>query len=312
MTRQKNILITDVCDPILLKGLKDLNFVCEYMPEIEQEKFSGVISDYYGIVISSKLSIRKKEIDSSKSLKLIARMGSGMDNIDVDYAESKNIHCVSSPEGNADSVAEHALGLLLSLLHNIPNSFSEIKNLQWLVEKNRVTELSGKTVGIIGYGNTGKAFAKRLKNFDVKVLAYDKYLKKYSDEFVTESSNEEIFAQADVVSLHIPLTEETKNLADEKFFCSFQKNIYLINTSRGKILYTSDLLAAIKTGKIIGAGMDVLDNENIDHYNESEKSLLLSLLETNKVVMTPHVAGKSFECRKKYAEILLQKIRSLL
>jgi D-3-phosphoglycerate dehydrogenase len=208
-------------------------------------------------------------------------------------------------------VAEHAVGLLLSLYHHIPRAFNEIKNGQWNMEANRTTELEGRTIGIIGYGNTGSAFARKLKAFNVQVLAYDKYKKKYTDDFAKESSMEEIFSAADVLSLHVPLTTETKYLVNEEFINRFQKSFYLLNTSRGGVVNTRALIEALKKKKISGAALDVLENENISAYTEEEKNMLGELINAGEVVITPHIAGKSFYTRRKFAEALLDKIKNL-
>ncbi len=250
----------------------------------------------------------------------IARIGAGMEHIDVAYAESKGIKCLSSPEGNRNAVAEHALGMLLTLLNNISKANNEVKDGQWLREPNRGTELKGKTIGIYGYGNTGSAFAKVLMGFDVKTLAYDKYKKNFGNEFAEESLPEEIFSEADVLSLHLPLTDETKYLVDNSFLSRFQKNIYLINTSRGQIVKTDDLVKNLKSGKVSGACLDVLEYEETSF--EGIKSLLLTpqslinadwkyLTESRNIILTPHIAGWSFESSEKMARILAEKIIAL-
>jgi D-3-phosphoglycerate dehydrogenase len=234
-----------------------------------------------------------------------------MENINVLYAESKNISCINSPEGNANSVAEHAVALLLSIFHNITQSFLQTKNEEWLVDENRVHELEGRTIGIIGYGNTGKAFAKKLQPFSMNVLAYDKYLHGYSDAFAKEAEMNHIFSQAEIISLHIPLTQETKGMIDAEYLQRFAKPIHLINTSRGKIIQHNRLLECINSGNVLNAALDVYENENFPGHTKEERNVFRELINTGRVIFTPHIAGKSFESKKKIAEVLLKKISSL-
>jgi D-3-phosphoglycerate dehydrogenase len=316
------VLFIDSAHSSLKKILENNGFTCEedfFSPKEEIEKR---ISDYIGIVLRSRINIDKQFIDFfSSPLKrgrFIARVGSGMEHIDITYAESKGITVLSSPEGNRNAVAEHALGMLLALLNKICKANSEVKEGKWLREENRGTELEGKTIGIYGYGNTGSALAKILRGFDVKILAYDKYKSKFGNEWVKESSPEEIFAQADVLSLHLPLTFETKYLVNDSFLSRFKKNIYLINTSRGLIVNTSDLIRNLKSGKLLGACLDVLEYEETSferlsplEKSETEKEAMNYLNETHHVILTPHIAGWSHESAEKMAKILAEKILSL-
>lgn len=319
--RKHKVLITDQMHSLFMKGLKKHKIDFDYEPKITPTQTMHIIERYTGLVVNSKMKMDKTFIDRAKNLQFVARAGSGMENVDVKYLDKKKIHAISSPEGNKDAVGEHTLGMLLSLLHNINKSDRELRKKIWKREENRGEELQGKTVGIIGYGQTGSAFAKKLKGMDVRVIAYDKYLpalkfrqtgkKNFSDEFVEEVDMKTIFEKADVVSLHIPLTKETEYLVDEKFLKKFKKTIFLLNTSRGKILRTNDLLKAIESGKVKKAGLDVFENENLQSLNKEEKRNFEELIKSDKVVLTPHIAGWSVESKEKIAEILLEKIKKI-
>ena len=311
------ILFLDSAHPSLKKELEKNNFICEedfHSSKVEIEK---KISQYDGVILRSRINIDKQFIDTGRNLKFIARVGAGMEHIDVTYTESKGIKCLSSPEGNRNAVAEHALGMLLNLLNNISKANDEVKNGQWIREANRGTELEGKTIGIYGFGNTGSAFAKLLRGFDVKVLAYDKYGKHFGNDFIKESAPEEIFSESDILSLHLPLSDETKYLVNDSFINRFKKNIYLVNTSRGPIVKTDDLVKNIKSGKILGACLDVLEYEETSFeliqpvIGSHQPAALQYLKSSDKVILTPHIAGWSFESSEKMARILAEKIISL-
>ncbi len=311
MESKGKVLITDKVDDLLILGLEKLGYECDFRVGISQEEVDRIIYQFEGIVITTKTTLYKPTLEKASLLKWIARAGSGMEIVDVEFAKSKNIKCINSPEGNRNSVGEHALALLLALTHNIVRASKQTEKLIWQVEENRVTEILGMTIGIIGYGNTGSSFAEKLKMFGVKILAYDKYKTDFGNEVVKECEMEKLYSQCDVVSLHVPLTNETHHLANENFFSSFKKKIYFINTSRGKVVDTSALLNAIIQHKIAGAGFDVLENENFSSHTSTEKSMLEHLIQTGKIIITPHVAGKSFSTRKKFAEVLLAKIMAL-
>jgi D-3-phosphoglycerate dehydrogenase len=303
----RKILITDELHPLLQEGLERDGFIVDYRPAISAEEVLEIIHDYEGIVINSKVYAGKDLLDRAVKLKFVCRAGSGLEVIDLDYAKRNNIISFNSPEGNRNAVAEHALGMLLNLLNNISKADRELRNKEWKREENRGNELSGKTIGLIAYGNTAEAFAKILKGFDVKILAYDKY----KPNFENESSLHSIFEQADVLSLHLPLTEETKYMIDYAFLSSFKKPIWLVNTSRGKVLRTIDLLQAVNEGKVIGAALDVFENEKLSSLNETEKKGFEALISDNRILLTPHIAGWTYESKKKIAEVLLEKIRAI-
>lgn len=308
MADKGKVLITDKVDDLLIHGLQKLGYECDFRVGISQDEVDRIIYQFAGIVITTKTTLYKSTLEKAAKLKWIARAGSGLEIVDVVFAKSKNINCINSPEGNRNSVGEHALGLLLAITHNIVRSSKQTEKLIWNVEENRVTEIAGMTIGIIGYGNSGSSFAEKLKMFGVKILAYDKYKTNFGNEFVKECKLKDLFEQCDVVSLHVPLTNETNHLANENFFNSFKKKIYFLNTSRGKVVDTSALLRAIINEKIIGAGLDVLENENFSSLTSTEKSVLEQLIQTGKTIITPHVAGKSFTSQKRFAEVLLCKI----
>lgn len=274
--------------------------------ELEQE-----ISKYEGIVINSRFVIGKELIDKAIQLKFLARIGAGMESIDTEYLEKKGIRWFNSPEGNRQAVGEHTLGMLLNLLNKINIADRQERQGQWIREANRGTEISEKIVAIIGYGNMGSAFARCLHGFDANVIAYDKYKKDYSDDFVCEKTLEEVFEYADIVSMHVPLTDETHNMVNDAYINSFKKNIYLINTSRGKVLNTEDLVKNMKSGKVTGAALDVLEYESSSFEKIGLKNFpepMQYLVNADNVILTPHIAGWSVESNLKHAQVLVEKI----
>jgi D-3-phosphoglycerate dehydrogenase len=307
----KKILFIDSNHPRLHEMLITAGFQCDLFYDKPTEELKKVIPEYDGIVLRSKFKITKEIIDSAPNLKCIARVGAGMENIDIEYATKKGISCVNSPEGNRDAVAEHALGMLLALFNNIIKANAEVHAGKWLREENRGIELCGKTVGIIGYGNMGAAFTQRLQGFGVHVMAYDKYKKSFGSHLVKEVSLEELFEQTDVLSLHTPLTKETQYLINDAFINSFQKNIYIINTARGKCLNTADLVKHLQNGKVSGACLDVLEYEAASFEGIEIKEIpapMQYLIHSDKVILTPHIAGWTKESNIKLAEFLAHKI----
>lgn len=311
MSRGK-FLITDIVDESFIEGLIQFNFEVDYKPEIKNDEVLKIISSYSGILITTKILADKKFIDEAAQLKFILRAGSGMENIDTKYAASKKIICISSPEGNRNSVSEHVVGMLLNYFHNINKSFNEINNFEWNTQENRVEELTGKTIGIIGYGNTGSATAEKLNAFGVQLLAYDKYKTGFNNSIVKETTLQQVFDEAEIVSIHIPYNDETHYLCDENFFKQFKKEIIFINTSRGKICNTKHLVNAINSGKVKFALLDVLENEMFKNFSDDEKNIFDQLISTNKILLTPHIAGKSFQSRKLFSEILLLKLSAFI
>ena len=306
------VLITDDVHPLLLTELRQLGFAVRYEPAIDYQATLTMITDYEGLVINSKICVGEELLTKATQLKWAVRLGSGMEVFDAEACKAHGVQVYNTPEGNSNAVAEHTLGLLLNLMNNISKANHEVKQNQWLREANRGEELNGKTVGIIAYGNTGEAFGKVLKGFDVQLLAYDKYKKGFGNEQVKEATLQEIFEQADVLSLHLPLTAETAYMIDEQFLNSFRKPIYLINTSRGKVLETAALLNALESGKVKAAALDVLENEKISELTTDEREWFDTLIQNKRVIMTPHIAGWTVESKRKIAEVVVERVRAYL
>jgi D-3-phosphoglycerate dehydrogenase len=307
--KKGKVLITEVVHPILAEQLNQAGFECIHIEKTTYSEVAQIIGDYVGLVVRSKIKIDSNLIDRAPRLRFIGRTGSGMELIDTVYAEQKGIVCLNSPEGNCDSVAEQAIGMLLGLCHHIVKSDRELRQHFWQRLDNTGTELQGKTIGIIGYGNTGTAFARRLQDFGVRCLAYDKYKTGFGAAgCVIESDMKTIFAEADVLSLHIPLTDETKHLVDKNFIHHFSKPIFFVNTSRGEVVKTIDVLEALESGKLRGAALDVFENEDLGAFSEADWQWYEALIRKNNVVLTPHTAGVSHESAYKIAAILAKKI----
>ena len=311
------ILQLDKNHPLISEQLSEKGFIIEEDHASSYDEVLQKIENFEGIIIRSRIPLDANFFEKASHLKFIARVGAGLENIDVEKAKQLNISIISSPEGNRDSVAEHVLGMLLILTNRLFIASEEVKNGIWKREENRGDELLGKTFGIIGYGNMGKATAKRLSGFGVKVIFHD-ILPNLSDEFATQVSLDELKNEADILSLHIPLTEKTHYLIDEKFISEMKKEFYFINTARGKNVKTKDLVEAIKSGKIKGAALDVLEYEkssfeNLDastSFNAQDKADLQFLLNSEKVIVTPHIGGWTVQSKEKLAQIIVDKILS--
>ena len=307
----KKVLFVDNVHPILKDRLASRGFLCIDGTKMSRTEIEMELMHAFGIVIRARFTLDKEFIKSAKQLKFIARSGSGLENIDQSYCKERNILLFNSPEGNRNAVAEHALGMLLTLLNKINQADKQVKNGVWDREGNRGEELDGKTIGLIGYGNNGAAFAKKLRGFDVKVLAYDKYKTGFGDHFVQECTLEAIFQQVDVVSFHIPLNTETKYFANDAFFDSFSKPVRLLNLSRGKIVNTKDLVSALKAKKVVGACLDVLEFETKSFESFFEQHLPEEfdyLIHSENVILTPHVGGWTTESYFKLSNVLADKI----
>ena len=307
---QAKVLITDGVHPLLIEGLTAAGYYCDYMPSISLEEVRAIISQYQGIIINSKITVDRSFLDQAIQLKFIGRLGSGLEIIDLEYAKVKQVAVHRAPDGNCDAVAEHAMGMLLSFAINLRRSDQQVRQKNWQREQNRGWELMGKTVGIIGFGYTGIALAKRLAGFGVKVLVYDKYKSNYAKEMphVIETNMKQIQEEADVLSLHLPSTAETKGLVDADYWRKFKKPLVLVNTSRGNIVQTKALLEALDSGQIIGACLDVFENEKPIHYTENENLLFQDLFARENVLVTPHIAGWTVESKERLADLLLDRI----
>tara|TARA_Y100001954_G_scaffold116728_1_gene126190 strand:- start:2238 stop:3158 length:921 start_codon:yes stop_codon:yes gene_type:complete len=302
------VLFIDTTHKYLIDQLEKKNIVCDFEFSKTKSQIEKIIAKYDGIVIRSRFKIDKKFIDAAKKLKFIARAGSGLENIDIKYAKQKKIKCINAAEGNKQAVAEHALALILNLFNKINQANNELKSGKWLREENRGIELSGKKIGIIGFGNTGSSFVNLLKNFDLELLVYDKYKQNYE----YKSSLKEIFEKAEILSLHVPLNDETKKYIDKSFINKMKKPFYLINTSRGQCVDTKALIRGIKENKVKGACLDVFEHEKTSFEKLKRNRDLTFLLNSNKTILTPHIAGWTTESYFKIAKILSEKIISEL
>lgn len=305
------ILITAKVHPYLIETFQKQGNNVIYEPEISYGELLLLVKEAKGLVVTTRLKIDKAVIDAASSLQWIGRLGSGMELIDTAYAATKNVTCISSPEGNRNAVGEHALGMLLNLANKIAKSSGEIKEGKWVRDENRGIEISGKTIGIIGYGNTGEAFAKVLSGFDVTMLGYDINKTGFGGKFIREADLEQICRYADVISFHVPLSDDTKHMANEVFFDKLENKPFIINTSRGNVVETTALINALQNGKIKGAALDVLENEKLETLSEIEKLQLDFLLNQDNVLITPHIAGYSAEAFLKMCEVLLTKLLQL-
>ncbi len=305
------ILHLDTNHQLLINQLNDLGFTNHEDYTSSKEAIEAKIHDYQGIILRSRFTIDKQFLDAAKNLKFIGRVGAGLENIDCDYAEKQGILLIAAPEGNRNAVGEHTLGMLLSLFNKLNKADNEVRTGKWLREANRGIELDGRTVGIIGYGNMGKAFAKKLRGFNVEVLCYD-IKKNVADENAKQVSLKEFQDRVEVVSLHTPQTPLTLNMVHTEFINQFKKPFWLINTARGKSVVTQDLVTALKSGKILGAGLDVLEYEKAsfeDMFTTTMPPAFQYLIQAENVLLTPHIAGWTMESKEKLAQTIVDKIK---
>ena len=306
-----SVLIIDDIHPFLLDFFEKNQIHYTYLPDCSKEDVFSLIESYEGLVVRSKVKIDENLLKKASKLRWIARAGSGMDNIDVPAAQERSIILLNAPEGNRDAVAEHCLGILLSLLNKLHTAYQEVKQKIWQREANRGLELKGKTIGIIGYGNTGKEFARRLSAFGCRVLAYDHKENIPSDNFAEIVALEQIQQEADIISLHVSLNEKSRMMLNKDFIEKFTKNFLLLNTSRGEVADLEAILLGLKQGKIIALGLDVLENEKLHTLSPKQEQTFDELVQMSNVLITPHVAGWTQESYKKISEVLAQKISKI-
>ena len=307
----KKCLIIDDLHACIISLLEEVGYVVDYRPGLSRPEVLACIADYEGLIVRSKLAVDQELIDGAPNLRFVGRAGAGLDQLDVEALTARGIAILNAPEGNRDALAEHLVGMLLSLLNHIHRADRQVRAGTWDREGNRGTELMGKTVGLVGYGYMGQAFAQRLSGFGVTVLAYDKYRKDYSDRNATQATMNELHERAEVLSFHVPLTEETHHLVDKSYLDRFQKDIYLLNSARGKIMTLATLAEAIAQGKVRGAALDVLESEPPAKMPPEQRRYFDELSQSDRVLFTPHVGGWTHESYEKISRVLAQKIIAL-
>ena len=307
----RKVIFIDEPHPFLSNRLPELGFDCRFLYRASRAEILAEVPDCYGLVVRSRIRIDRELLEAADKLAFVARLGVGVEHIDVDYAAARGIAVLTSPEGSRDTVAEHTVGMLLMLMNNLGRADRQVRKGEWVRAGNRATELKGKTVGILGYGNMGTAFARRLQGFDVQVLAYDKYKTAYGDAFAKEADLQELQKESDVLSIHIPYTPENRYFINAPFLEAFAKPIFLINTARGTVLDTAALVAAMENGRVAGAALDVIEYEEMSFENLDPLRLpapFQYLLQSERTVLTPHIAGWSMESNEGHARTLAEKI----
>ncbi|WP_255534567.1 NAD(P)-dependent oxidoreductase [Chryseolinea lacunae] len=304
-------LVIDPMHESLFEMMTGIGWQVDYKPNITRDEIKALHTGYDGLIVRSKTTIDRDLLGDAPTLKLVGRAGAGLDNVDLAYMEEKGIHVLHASEGNRDAVGEYAVGTLLSLLRNIPRGDQQVRQSVWDREGNRGEEIMGKTIGIVGYGNMGHAFARRLSGFGCNVLAYDKYKTGFTDAFVREVSMETLWSESDMLSLHIPLTAETRMMVNGEYLKRFKKRIVFVNTARGEIVSLTDLAEAVEQGQVRGAVLDVLENEKLDKLTASQRHAFNLLANRSNVILTPHIAGWTFESHVKINVALVHKIEAL-
>lgn len=310
--KRKNVLLVDRFPEEMVREMEDMSGNVKYRPEWKRREILEAIGEVDVLVMNSKTKVDRELLDAAPRLKLLCRAGVGMDHFDLPLLAERGIRVVNTPGANARPVGEQAVGMLLSLLHRIPWADREVRNYEWRREANRGRELGSMTVGVIGHGNTGSAFSRYLGGFGCRVLAYDKYKSGFGNDGVEEVALERIFEEADVLSLHVPLTEETQAMANAAFFARFKRPIWFLNLARGPIAPMADLLEALETGQVIAAGLDVLENEKLDRLNPAQKAALDGLIASQRVIFTPHIGGWSHESLKRINDWIVREVRAEL
>lgn len=305
-------IITGNSHPYLREALATKGYEVVYEPEITYNELKSQAAGITGLILTTRITVDKELIDAAPDLKWIGRLGSGMELVDVPYAESKGIACVSSPEGNRNAVAEHSLGMLLALMNRIAVASREVKNFTWQRNANRGTELSGRTIGIVGYGNTGSSFARLLEPFNVTILANDRYKFGFAHDHIKEASLEQVCKYADVISFNVPLTEFTHHMLNKALIDKMEQKPIIVNASRGKVVKTADLIEGLKSGRIGGACLDVLENEKLNTFTSEQKEQLTWLTDQDNVIVTPHIAGYSHEAFLRMVTVTLEKLSEVL
>lgn len=303
------IVISATVDDVLLQFFKEKGVAFRYIPKVTPQELLALAPTLTGLVLTTRIKVTKELIDAAPNLKWVGRLGSGLEMIDINYLQQKGIPFFSTPEGNCLAVAEHSLGMLLSLMQKINSSSREVEKYIWLRNENRGVELSGKTVGVIGYGHTGTAFSALLQPFQVILLAHDKYKNDFAHSYIRECSLPQIQKYADVISFHLPLTPETHHYANEEFFNGLQKKPFIINSSRGAVIDTEALINALKKEQIAGAALDVLENEKLHTLTPEQKTNFDFLVKHPRVLLTPHIAGYTYEAFYKMSVALIEKLK---
>lgn len=307
----RTCLVIDSMHESLFTMLKEAGWEVDYRPGLSREEVKTAVSGKHGLIVRSKTIVDRDLLGESPTIQFVGRAGAGLDILDREFLAQKGIHVLHASEGNRDAVGEYAVGALVSLMRNIPRADHEVRNMIWNREENRGTEIMGKTIGIIGYGNMGRAFAKRLSGFGCMIISFDKYKTGFSDDFCTEVGMDRIFEESDILSFHIPLTPETRLMADRHYFESFRKRIIVLNTARGEIVSLKDLADLMESGKVRGAVLDVLENEKLEKLTPGQLEDFNKLRKRTDVIFTPHIAGWTFESHVKINVALVDKIKSL-